>query len=43
MNDDLKFVLSAVFIALLIVIAFVGSIGALMYWDAYIKISMPVP
>lgn len=43
MKDDLKFMLGAVFIALLIGIVIVGSAGALMYLDAYIKISMPVP
>lgn len=43
MNDDLKFMLGAVFIALVVAIVLVGSVGALMYLDAYIKISMPVP
>ena len=43
MNDDLKFMLGAVLIILVAGIVIVGSAGALMYWDAYIKISMPVP
>lgn len=43
MNDDLKFMLGAVLIILVAGIVIVGSVGALMYLDAYIKISMPVP
>ena len=43
MKDDLKFMLGAVFMLLVVGIVIVGSVGALMCLDAYIKISMPVP
>ena len=43
MNDDLKFILGVVLILLVVGIVFVGAVGALMYLDAYIKISMPAP
>lgn len=42
MNDDLKFMLGAILVLLVVGIVVVGSVGALMYLDAYIKISMPV-
>lgn len=40
MNDDLKFMLGAVFIVLVVGIVIVGAVGALMYWGAYIETTM---